>query len=215
MKRFERVLELLFPPRCALCGQVGVKGLCAKCEAAAEAGAGEMMHERSGLGSCLAPLKYEGQVREALLAYKFSGSRSRCAGFGEILARAAAEQYGGQFDTVSFVPVSDRRRAARGYDQAELLAREMCRYWETEPVRLLKKVKDNRAQSLLTTREERAENVRGVYAPAQEEKIRGARILLVDDILTTGATLGECARVLREAGAQEVLCAALAAAERT
>lgn len=211
MKLFAGLLDLLFPPRCALCGKRGVNGLCASCAEAAAQMADNAVHRRGSV-ACLAPLKYEGAVREALLAFKFHGEKSRRAGFGAILAQAVAEQYGGAFDLVSFVPVSEKRRAARGYDQSELLAQEMCRLWDTEPIALLKKTADNRAQSSLADHSARSENVRGVYQAIHEDKIRGARILLVDDILTSGATLGECARVLRAAGAECVLCAAVAAA---
>ena len=204
--------SLLFPPHCAFCGKVGVQGVCPACEKALPY-CKTPLHERAEIGACLAPLKYEGIVRDALLNYKFHGSQSRCTGFGDILAQASAEHFGGQFDLVTFVPVSKKRRRERGYDQSYLLARETCRHWDTAPAALLQKTRDNPAQSSLSSREERQKNVAGVYAAVNEEKIRGARILLIDDILTTGATLREAARVLREAGAEKVICATLAAAD--
>ena len=81
------------------------------------------------------------------------------------------------------------------------------------PETLLQKTKDNVAQSSLSSREERQKNVVGAYVAVNEDKIKGQRILLIDDILTTGATLREAARVLREAGAEKVICATLAAAD--
>ena len=212
MSFLESLASLLFPPRCAFCGKVGVQGVCPACEKALPY-CKTPLHERAEIGACLAPLRYEGAVRDALLNYKFHGSQSRCTGFGDILAQAAAEHFGGQFDLVTFVPVSKKRRRERGYDQSYLLARETCRHWDTAPAALLQKTKDNPAQSSLSSREERQKNVAGVYAAVNEEKIRGARILLIDDILTTGATLREAARVLREAGAEKVICATLAAAD--
>ena len=152
-------------------------------------------------------------VREALLNYKFHGSQSRCTGFGDVLAQAAAEHFGGEFDLVTYVPVSKKRKQERGYDQSYLLARETCRHWSVAPERLLQKTKDNVAQSSLSSREERQKNVVGAYVAVNEDKIKGQRILLIDDILTTGATLREAARVLREAGAEKVICATLAAAD--
>ena len=101
----------------------------------------------------------------------------------------------------------------RGYDQSYLLARETCRHWSVAPETLLQKTKDNVAQSSLSSREERQKNVVGAYVAVNEDKIKGQRILLIDDILTTGATLREAARVLREAGAEKVICATLAAAD--
>lgn len=212
MKSLRSLASLLFPPHCAFCGKVGVQGVCPACEKALPY-CKTPLHERAEIGACLAPLRYEGAVRDALLNYKFHGSQSRCTGFGDILAQAAAEHFGGQFDLVTFVPVSKKRRRERGYDQSFLLARETCRHWDTAPAALLQKTKDNVAQSSLSSREERQKNVAGVYAAMNEEKIHGARILLIDDILTTGATLREAARVLREAGAEKVICATLAAAD--
>ena len=134
------------------------------------------------------------------------------AGYGELLARCAAEELGGRFDTVTWVPVSKKREHERGYDQAYLLAKETARHWGIEPVRLLRKTRNNAAQSGLSSAAERRGNVLGVYEAENTDRIRGAKILLIDDILTTGATLGECVRVLREAGAADVVCATLARA---
>lgn len=212
MKPLRSLASLLFPPHCAFCGKAGVQGVCPKCEKTLPY-CKTPFHERAEIGACLAPLRYEGAVREALLDYKFHGSQSRCTGFGDLLAQAAAEHFGGQFDLVTYVPVSKKRRKERGYDQSYLLARETCRRWDTAPAALLQKTRDNPAQSSLSSREERQKNVAGVYAAVDEEKIRGARILLIDDILTTGATLREAARVLRAAGAQNVICATLASAD--
>ena len=133
-------------------------------------------------------------------------------GYGELLARCAAEELGGQFDTVTWVPVSKKREHERGYDQAYLLAKETARHWGIEPMRLLRKTRNNAAQSGLSSAAERRGNVLGVYEAENTDRIRGAKILLIDDILTTGATLGECVRVLREAGAADVVCATLARA---
>ena len=212
MSFLESLASLLFPPRCAFCGKPGVHGVCSECEKALPY-CKTPLHERAEIGACLAPLKYEGIVREALLNYKFHASQSRCTGFGDVLAQAAAEHFGGEFDLVTYVPVSKKRKQERGYDQSYLLARETCRHWGVAPETLLQKTKDNVAQSSLSSREERQKNVVGAYVAVNEDKIKGQRILLIDDILTTGATLREAARVLREAGAEKVICATLAAAD--
>ena len=205
MRLLDSLAALLFPPHCAFCGKVGVRGVCSECEKALPY-CKTPLHERAGIGACLAPLKYEGIVREALLSYKFHASQSRCTGFGDLLAQAAAEHFGGQFDLVTFVPVSKKRRRERGYDQSFLLARETCRHWSVAPETLLQKTKDNVAQSSLSSREERQKNVVGAYTAVNEDKIKGKRILLIDDIHTTGATLSECVRVLRDNGAASILC---------
>ena len=206
------ILDLLFPPKCAFCGEHGVHGVCPKCERTLPFCA-TPLHERTGIGTCVAPLRYEGAVRESLLRYKFHGGRGNAEGYGKVLAQAVAEQLGGQFTLVTYVPVSEKRRRERGYDQAFLLARETCRAWDTAPAALLKKVRHTSAQSTLKSPEERKANVLGAYEAVNIDAIKDAHILLIDDILTTGATLRECVRVLRDAGAQSVLCATLAASD--
>ena len=128
------------------------------------------------------------------------------------MARCAAEQFGGEFDTVTWVPVSRKRLRRRGYDQAELLARSACRLWETQPVRLLEKIADNPAQSGIRDAAARRANVLGVYEAVGD--VTGKRFLLIDDICTSGATLTECVRVLENAGAERVVCVAAALARK-
>ena len=130
------------------------------------------------------------------------------------MARCAAERFSGAFDVVTWVPVSRRRLRSRGYDQARLLAESACRLWEVRPEQLLQKITDNPAQSGLKEEAARRANVLGVYEAAEPERIQGCRILLVDDICTTGATLAECARMLRDAGAADVMCVCAALARR-
>lgn len=207
----ERLLDLVFPPRCAFCRAVGVHGVCADCEKSLPYTSVPLC-EGTGFGRCASPLLYEDAVRESLLRFKFGGVQSAAEGYGLLLARCAAEEFGGEFDTVTWVPVSRERERERGYDQAYLLARETARVWDVEPVRLLRKVYNNAAQSGLSSAAERRGNVLGVYRAEDTEKIKGAAILLIDDIMTTGTTLGEAARVLREAGARSVVCATLARA---
>ena len=207
----EKLLDLFFPPRCAFCRRTGVHGVCADCERTLPPATGQLC-VGAGLGWCASPRLYAVGGRERLLRFKFHGAQSAAEGYGELLARCAAEELGGQFDTVTWVPVSKKREHERGYDQAYLLAKETARHWGIEPVRLLRKTRNNAAQSGLSSAAERRGNVLGVYEAENTDRIRGAKILLIDDILTTGATLGECVRVLREAGAADVVCATLARA---
>jgi competence protein ComFC len=216
MSRYAALLDLFFPPKCPFCGKVlDHAGICPACEKAlpwTEEGAG--VRELPGGVRCAAPLWYEGKVREGLLRFKFQGARAAAGPLGELVARCAAERFSGAFDVVTWVPVSRRRLRSRGYDQARLLAESACRLWEVRPAQLLQKITDNPAQSGLTEEAARRANVLGVYEAAEPERIQGYRILLVDDICTTGATLAECARTLRDAGAADVMCVCAALARR-
>ena len=212
MKLTELLLNLLFPPKCPFCQRVmDAPAVCPVCEQALPwTGEGETLKTLPGGILCAAPLWYEDLAREGLLRFKFQGARSAAGPLGELVARCAAEQFPGEFDTVTWVPVSKKRLRKRGYDQARLLAENACRLWDTKPVQLLQKYVDNPAQSGLTEAAARKANVLGVYETANGADIAGKHILLVDDICTTGATLAECVRVLKDAGAANVVCAAVA-----
>lgn len=208
----EQLLDLLFPPKCPFCGRVLDRpGICRGCEASLPwTEEKDSLWELSGRLRCVAPLWYEGTAREGILRFKFRNAPGAADPLGGLIAQCAAERLSGEFDAVTWAPVSGRRLRQRGYDQAELLAQSACRRWSTRPVRLLYKVKDTPAQSGLAGTAARRENVAGAYRAAGTESIRGRRILLVDDICTTGATLTECAGALLSAGAAGVVCAAAA-----
>ena len=209
MKPLDWLLDLLYPPKCPFCGRVGDRrGVCPRCRETLPWTAGaETVQERRGL-RCASPLFYEDAVRASLLRLKFSGAAGLAEGLGDVLAACAAEQFSGGFDTVTWVPVSRKRLRRRGYDQARLLAEAAGRRWGVKPEPLLEKTADNPAQSTLAGASARRANVLGLYRAS--ERAAGRRILLVDDIVTTGSTLDECARTLREAGAAEVLAVTVA-----
>jgi ComF family protein len=205
------VMEFLFPRRCPFCGAVvGKRLLCEKCERSLPFTGEQAVHTGAGFGRCASPLYYEGVVREAILRYKFKGDMGGLSYFGATMAQCAAEQFNGEFDAVTWVPVSKKRLRKRGIDQARLLAGSLCVDWHTMPIQTLEKTVDNPPQSGLEDAAARRANVLGVYRAVQLEQFQGKRLLLVDDILTTGATLGECVRVLKEAGAADVVCLTLA-----
>ena len=207
-------MNLLFPPKCPFCGKIQeTTGICPNCEKDLPWIPGaEALREGPGGLRCAGAVWYEKAVRDALLRLKFQGASEIAEPLGELVARCAAEQFGGEFDTVTWVPVSRKRLRRRGYDQAELLARSACRLWETEPVRLLEKTADNPAQSGIRDAAARRANVLGVYEAVGD--VTGKRVLLIDDICTSGATLTECVRVLENAGAERVVCVAAALARK-
>lgn len=204
------ILDFFFPRHCPFCGAtVGKDLLCEKCRKTLPF-TGEQAMRTGTFGKCAAPLYYEGSVREAILKYKFKANLGGLSCFGSLMAECAAEQYSGAFDAITWVPVSKKRLKKRGFDQTRYLTGAMCVDWHVAPIETLRKVIDNPPQSKLESAEERRANVLGVYEAANAEQFRGKRLLLVDDILTTGATLSECVRVLKEAGAAEVMCLTLA-----
>ena len=205
----EKLLDLFFPPRCAFCRRTGVHGVCADCERTLPY-AKVQLCEGAGFGRCASPLLYEDAVRESLLRFKFHGAQSAAEGYGELLARCAAEELGGQFDTVTWVPVSKKREHERGYDQARLLARSTAKELGLPLTPTLHKQRNTQPQSGTGDAAKRRANIAGAYRMKTGADVTGKRILLMDDIVTTGATLSECARVLGKAGAEQVVCATVA-----
>ena len=151
---------------------------------------------------------------DAALGGVNSGRASAAEPLGALLAACAAERLSGLFDAVTYVPISRERRRQRGYNQAELLAAAACRHWDARPKAYLVKTVDNPPQSGLPDAAARWSNVTGVYRPAPGESVSGRRVLLIDDISTTGATFLECARTLRDNGAAAVYALSVACARR-
>ena len=216
MKLYYFLMNLLFPPKCILCGKLLEKheqDLCRDCRA--DSPEYPIRKEKlQFLDSFTAVWYYEGNVRKSLLRYKFYHYRSFADSYGRLLAMKLLQAYPEGFDCLTWIPVSRLRKLRRGYDQVELIAKAVGRELGMQPVPLLKKVRHNRPQSGLSDAAKRRANVLGAYRETDREAVAGKRILLLDDILTTGATAGECARVLLTAGAKEIHCAAVAAARK-
>ena len=177
----------LLPPACERCGRPSEEPLpsCADCPPPA-------------IDSARAPFLYRGPARVALHRLKFSGWRA----VAEVLGAAMASVNEFRADAVTWVPLSASRRARRGYDQARALAGAVAPVLGLPCVPMLARVRDTPAQARRAGPDRRLA-MRGAFRFAG----RGpppARVLLVDDVLTTGATAGECARVLRSAGVRRV-----------
>ena len=211
------LLDLLFPPKCTFCGclleQPG-RLTCPDCQRSLpwlEGNAAERKVEFAA--RCASPLRYQDSVSESIRRFKFTGRRWYAKTYGVLTAQCVRDHLEGEYDLISWVPVSRKRRRERGYDQAYLLAVETGKHLGLEPVELLKKVRDNPAQSSLEEAAQRRANVMDAYTAPWPERLAGKRVLLVDDVVTTGETLSECARTLRMAGAEAVVCVTLARAK--
>ena len=209
----ESLLDILFPPRCAFCRRLlrrGESGMCGRCAASLPYTPEGYNDGTDFVEACVAPLFYEGAVRDALLRYKFSGVTAYAGIFGRLVAGCVRERLAGRYDLISWVPLSSERLRERGYDQAMLIAMAAALELDDVAVETLKKVVNAAPQSGTGSAEQRRANISGAYECADAELVRGRRILLIDDITTTDATVSECARVLGLAGAESVVCAAVA-----
>ena len=151
-------------------------------------------------------------MRDSIRRYKFKGRRGYHKAYGKLVAQCVHDHLAGRYDLISWVPLSDKRKKERGYDQAFLLAGAAALELDDVAVETLRKGRHTDAQSGLDDDAARRANVLGAYTVVDPELVAGKRVLLIDDVITTGSTMAECARALRTAGAKEVLCATLARA---
>ena len=213
-KLIDWFLDLLYPTKCIVCRKrlpPGIPTICPVCRETLPFAA-DVRRKDKYIDKCVSAVRYEGKMREAILRYKFGGAQIYHIAFGELVAERIYEDLYGEFDVLSWVPLAPDRRKERGYDQVELIARNASERLRIPLVPLLKKRRGVSAQSLASSAEERRTNIAGAYRVVDPDSVRGKRILVIDDIVTTGSTLSECAKTLRKAGAEKVLCATLAVA---
>lgn len=228
------LLDLLFPPRsrCAFCGRVMAEAepglVCHACQAAASHPAGGICprcgRPVQGENACTACQDmpwafsqarsigpYDGELRHAIHRLKFRGQRDVSRALAELLYKAIDAAWWQEIDSIVPVPLHAERLQQRGFNQAEQLAYQLA-LLAGRPMRQLLVRRTFVASQTGLGQQQRRQNVRGAFqaAPGQERQIVGQRLLLVDDVLTTGSTLDECARVLLQAGAREVRAATAA-----
>ena len=208
-------LDLIFPPKCVLCRKVLEKGHMDLCPECRQAGPYFILSKKSisFVAGWTAVWYYKGKIRTSIMNYKFYRHSSYATSFGRLLAMKLLTEGQTDFDLVTWVPLSHKRRRERGFDQVQRIAVTVSKELGIPLVRTLKKPIHNPPQSTMRSASERRANVLGVYAPYKKERFAGKRILLLDDVVTTGATAGECVKTLKIHGAKDVYFAAVAATE--
>ena len=210
----KRLWVLLFPPKCVHCGKLLADeetDLCGDCRKNAP------VFEKSNfrisfVAHWTAVWYYNDNVRNGILRFKFARRRSYAVAYGRHLAMKLMTAGKTDFEVLTWVTTGRQRKRKRGYDQAELLARSVAKEFGVEAVRTLKKIRKTPPQSTLSSAAQRRANVLGAYKVIDPALIAGKRVLVIDDVITTGATASECAKTLLTAGAKEILFAAVAVA---
>jgi ComF family protein len=205
------VLNLLFPPRCVGCGRVGAVW-CDSCGHTLESLAVTVRTREVEGVRVIASGAHEGILQEAVQGLKYHGLRMLAHPLGARVADAVSST-GQTFDAVIAVPTPPQRLRLRGYNQAQLIAESTAQRLGVPCLSgALTRARETRSQVGLT-RAERRQNVRGAFI-ALAVQVRGLRVLIVDDVCTTGATLAACASALREADASAVMAATVTEAAR-
>jgi ComF family protein len=160
---------------------------------------------------------YDGALRELVHLFKYQGVKPAGKLLGKLLSQAVDGLTLPDATVLVPVPLWPGKRSTRGFNQAEAIARTFLSFRPSPSIQLdtsiLSRTRETASQTGLTRHQRRA-NVRGAFAVAVPEKVKGRSVLVVDDVMTTGTTAGECARVLRRAGAKEVFVATVARATR-
>ncbi len=212
MNFLDKVLNFIFPPVCGICGKLGEKYLCEKCKQKlinSDAFLNQLdsyaNNKTSFIDEHFYLFSYKGVVREKILQYKFSDKAYLANTISEFfINNEKLYRFFKKYDIMIAVPISKLRNRERGYNQSELIATKISKLGLIKfEKKLLVKIKNNKPQSSLD-KSQRAENVKNVYKVQNEQKIKGKRILIFDDIYTTGATTNECAKVLKQSGAKTV-----------
>lgn len=215
-KFFSLLLDILFPKRCLWCDSVVGFGSCETCEAAVGElllpdtvlSAGNIHMDAVDIQEIHACYEYKTPVDSAVLRMKYGKEQQTAREFGRLLA----EKYqrcaqGRTYDIVIPVPVSPQTLKQRGFNQSVVMAEELCRISGlTLAPDVLVKHKETQQQAGLS-REQRRKNVKNAYAVKHAGEIAGKSVLLVDDVVTTGNTINECAKTLIKSGA--TVCGAI------
>jgi ComF family protein len=200
------LLDLAFPPRCPACGDepLPASPFCALCEGAIDPVPGDLGEP----GDVRAGALFGGPIADAIHALKYGDRAEAAVPLGRWLAGRVEVPPGA---CVVWVPLGRRRRIERGYDQAMLLAGAFARSAGRRLLRgAMRRVRETPPQ-VGRDRAARARNVEGAFAASKA--VSGLDLVLVDDVVTTGATAEAASRALREAGARSITVVALARAE--
>lgn len=212
-----KLINLLFPPKCVFCRCLLTDeetDLCHTCRKTAP----EFISEKrsfENIAEWTAVWYYRDKVRGSIHRFKFWNARGYAGFYGKMLALKLQESdFAGKYDLITWTPVSPFRRLRRGYDQTRLVALALGRELGIKPVRALFRVRHTKPQSRMASEAHRRANVKGAYRCINRKAVAEKRVLLLDDVLTTGATADEAAKTLRFVGAKDIYFAAIAAARK-
>ncbi len=192
------LFEKLEPPCCPRCGHPQDESAvyCSACH-----------NKKFAFTGSRAMFPYKGIIRDIIHGVKFKSNKRAAVGLGKLWASSVDDFPPADF--LAPVPMYPKKIRKRGFNQSEVLAKELSAEFKIPLAKnLLKRTKDTPPQSGLSIRE-REENVRGVFTVNKNFNIKGKRIILIDDIFTTGASLNSCAEALIKAGSENVSCMTL------
>lgn len=202
----EKVLDIIFPQVCGICGKLNNESICNKCYIKLKK---EYNFQTDNYENDMSKnfiehnyfFKYENIIRTQILDLKFKEKPYIYKTIGNFFKKVQKSfENLKKYDIIIIVPISEQRKRERGYNQSELIAKEISKILEIKIVKnVIYKIKNIPPQSSLN-RQQREENIKGAYKVTNIKKLYNKKILLIDDIYTTGNTINECAKVLTQNG---------------
>lgn len=213
---FEKILNLIFPNVCGFCNKIDKNSLCKNCELRLAKYEINCIKDytkdsKKYFDYQYSALRYENIVREKIINYKFNENSYLYKTFAKIIIKNK-KVYGflKLYDIIIPVPMHKTKKSVRGYNQSELLASEIAKHMELGfEKNVLIKTKNTKVQSTLT-KTQRIENIKNAFCVTDNAKIKDKKVILIDDIYTTGSTVNECSKVLKKAGAKEIFVVTIA-----
>ena len=204
------LLNFLFPPVCGICGKLHEEWICEKCLESLKINIIYQKVYNKYYDEIIYLFKYK-DIRNLILKYKFNNQAFLSNTFSKIILKNKNLCRNLKFyDIIIPVPMHKIKKQKRGYNQTELITKKIAKTLELqEDSKVLLKIKNTRTQSKLNEKQ-RYENIKNVFYIKDNEKIKNKNIILFDDIITTGATINECAKILKENGASKIIVLALA-----
>ena len=202
-------MNLIYPPKCGICGKICKESLCKKCEKKIESNVIWEIKENQNpyiyFEELISIFKYEGIIRDKIIDYKFNEKSYLYKTFTIFLLKnKKVFEKIQSYDTIIPVPISEKRKKTRGYNQSLLISREISKKTGIKlQEKNLIKIKNTIEQSKLD-KEEREKNVQNVYQIKNEEILKNKKILLLDDIYTTGNTVNSCCKILKKAKPKKI-----------
>lgn len=199
-----KILDIFFPPSCVICGKIGKMWICPKCNIQLKQELNFYKIKKDGSTIYFISF-YEGLVRELLLSFKFREQAYISSFLAETISKKIEFAHTiKNYDYIIPVPMYITNKKIRGYNQAELIAHKLGKTMEVNDLTdYLVKIKKNQKQSRLNG-QKRIENVKNVYEIKSETLIKEKKILLVDDIYTTGSTVNACIKELKKAKPKQI-----------
>ncbi len=204
------MIEYIYPSVCGMCDEINENYLCTRCK---EKLKGYLINK---IEKCkndksvyydykIKILKYENIIREKIIEYKFNEKTYMYSTLEKIILNDEKIcSFLKKYDIIIPVPLYPKKKLERGYNQTELIAKKIAKDLQIKvDTKLLKKIIDTRKQSTLT-KQERKSNVKDAFKLKSSKKIEGKKVILFDDIYTTGSTMNECSRIIKKSGAKEI-----------